>query len=84
MNRSTAVWMVLATAFAASVGVIYAQSTHVHTIAIGRIVATDQEQQECYFSIGTGTMLALRPESAPCLTARSLLGRTGTLMFVAD
>jgi len=55
-----------------------------YSLAIGRFGGTDQEIQECQFSIGTGAMLLLHPRGDMCVVARELIGRTGTLMFVAD
>ncbi len=55
-----------------------------YTLAVGRFGGTDQEIQECYFSIGLGAMLTLHPKGEPCVRARELIGRTGTLVFVPD
>ena len=54
------------------------------TLAIGRFGGTDQEILECTFSVGTGAALLLRPKGEPCVLARELVGRTGTLTFVPD
>lgn len=54
------------------------------TLAIGRVGATDQELQECYFNFGSGAMLTLHPKGEPCVLARELIGRTGALVFVPD
>lgn len=53
------------------------------TLAIGRFGGTDQEIQECWFAVG-GAMVALHPAGEPCVLARELVGRTGTLQFVPD
>lgn len=55
-----------------------------YTLAIGRFGGTDQEIQECYFAIGQAASLTLHPQGEPCRIARELIGRTGTLVFVAD
>ena len=54
------------------------------TLAIGRFGGTDDEIGQCYFSVGAGASLALHPTGEPCVLARELIGRTGTLLFVPD
>lgn len=61
-----------------------AAQPRVVTLAIGLFGGTDQEILECTFSIGTGASLMLHPKGEPCIVARELVGRTGTLMFVVD
>ena len=80
MTRSW--WLLLAFALGAVAGVLDAQPRTV-TLAIGRFGGTDQEIQECWFSIG-GAMVALHPKGEACPIARELIGRTGTLTFVVD
>lgn len=78
------VWWGLLAAIAVGVlaAVLDAQPRTV-TLAIGRFGGTDQEIQECWFSIG-GAMVALHPKGEYCPIARELIGRTGTLIFVPD
>ena len=76
-------WLLLAITIGVVAAVLEAQPWVV-TLAIGRFGGTDQEIQECQFSIGSGAMLVLHPKGEPCQVARELVGRTGTLMFVVD
>ena len=76
-------WLLAAIAFGVLAAILDAQP-RTYALAIGRFGATDQELQECYFSIGAGAMLALNPKGEPCTVARELIGRTGTLIFVVD
>ena len=75
-------WLLAAIAIGVLAAVLDAQPRSV-TLAIGRFGGTDQEIQECWFAIG-GAMVALHPTGEYCPIARELIGRTGTLIFVAD
>lgn len=54
-----------------------------YRLAVGRFGGTDQEIQECYFSVNRA-MVILDPKGETCKVARELVGRTGMLVFVAD
>lgn len=75
-------YLLVAIALGVAAAIVDAQSRAV-TLAIGRFGGTDQEIQECWFSIG-GAMLALHPKGEYCPIAREMIGRTGTLVFVPD
>ena len=76
-------WLLLALTIGVLAAVLDAQPRTV-TLGIGRFGATDQELQECWFSVGRNAMLALDPKGEPCIVARELIGRTGMLVFVPD
>ena len=76
-------WLLAAIAFGVLAAVLDAQP-RTYALAIGRFGATDDELSQCYFNIGTGAMLVLHPQGEPCVVARELIGRTGTLVFIAD
>ena len=57
----------------------------VFTITYGRVVATEQENIECYFSVGSHTMLVLHQNGEPCVLVRQeLLGKSVQLMAVVE
>ena len=76
-------WGLLALVLIIASMIVHGQSRIV-TLAIGRFGGTDQEILECTFSIGQGASLILHPQGEPCVLARELIGRTGTLLFVPD
>ena len=75
-------WLLAAIAIGVLAAVLDAQP-RTYALAIGRFGATDQELQECYFSVNRA-MLILDPKGDMCAVARDLVGRTGTLIFVVD
>ena len=58
--------------------------TRAYTLAIGRVDATHQEAQECYFKFSVAAMLVLHPKGEPCVIVRGLIGQTGRLVFIPD
>ena len=76
-------WLLAAIAIGVLAGVLDAQPRTV-TLAIGRFGGTDQEIQECWFSVGSGAMLALNPNGEPCVLARELIGRPVTLVVIVE
>ena len=76
-------WVLVALLIGACAGLLDAQP-RMMTLAIGRFGGTDDEIGQCYFSVGAGASLALHPTGEPCVLARELVGRTGTLLFVPD
>ena len=58
-----------------------------YLLVVGTVTATESEQAECSFGLGTGegaATLALHPKGIPCVRMREFVGRTGTLFFVPD
>jgi hypothetical protein len=65
---------------------LHAQSTG-YRLAVGQIVATEQEQQECYFSVGPagqGFTIVTHPQNIACVRLRELVGSTGMIYFQPD
>ena len=82
---STRAWwyVLVAIALGVAAAIVDAQTRTVR-LAVGRFGGTDQEIQECWFDVGANAMLALNPNGEPCVLAREMIGRTGTLLFVPD
>lgn len=56
-------------------------------LSIGRVGATEQEQQECYFAFGFGPNSAyviFPPKATGCAIMRAQIGKTGSLLFAPD
>lgn len=82
MRLTNASWVLVGFVIAAVAGVLDAQP-RVVTLAIGRVTATDQEAQECYFYFSHAFVIF--PTSGEfCQIARELVGKTGTLIFMPD
>lgn len=52
-------------------GVAFGQALHLS----GRLTATDQEAQECYFGLGKDIMVTARPGSEACDLLRGMVNR---------
>ena len=76
-------WALLGLALLIGSLIVHGQA-RVVTLAIGRFGGSDQEIQECDFSIGSGAMLMLHPKGDFCVLAKELIGRTGVLTFTPD
>lgn len=61
-----------------------AAAPRVVTLASGRIDAPALDAHECSVVIGAGATLVLHPAGEPCRVARELVGRSGTLVIIAD
>lgn len=54
-------------------------------IGLGTFDATELESQECYFQIGSATVVTFHPKSTYCEIARNeLRGRKGRLVFIVE
>lgn len=75
-------WLLVGLVLGAVAGVLDAQP-RVVTLAIGRVTATEQESQECYFYFSYAFVI-LPVNGEFCPIAREQIGKTGTLLFVPD
>lgn len=76
-------WLLVGMLIGALAGFLDAQQPRVVTLAIGRVTATDQEAQECYFYFSYAFVI-FPPRGEFCPIAREQIGKTGTLIFVPD
>lgn len=66
---------------------LHGQSRESYRLAVGKVLATDQEADECYFSIGGSAeafAIVTHPSNEACRRLRELRSRTGMLFFIPD
>ena len=75
-------WWILLAVTLLAMAIVHGQPRG-YDLAIGRVTATDQEAQECYFHIADAYVI-LHPRGLPCVRMREFVGQTGVLSFIPD
>lgn len=58
-----------------------------YLLAVGKLMATDQEAEACHFSLGSSPdafALVTHQQHIACVRLRELVGKTGVIYFVPD